>query len=101
MLNVVAHTVFVFGCYLSLINFYFSFVRYPIFRLRGGNTDDYRSISAVPLLGSLLIVAALPFLDTIDLGLVVRHRLCGFGYRRTALVHLCDGIHDRHRTNPR
>lgn len=64
MLNVVAHAVFLLGCYLSLTNFYLSFVRYPIFRVRGGNADDYRWISAVPLLGSLLIVAALPFIDT-------------------------------------
>ena len=32
--------------------------------MRGGTEDDYRWISAAPLVGSFLIVVTLPFLDT-------------------------------------
>ncbi|WP_230774081.1 hypothetical protein [Roseiconus lacunae] len=49
---------------MSAMNFYWTFLRYPIHRLRGGTGDDYRWISAAPLVGSVLVVVTLPFLDT-------------------------------------
>ena len=50
-----------FGCFLSLLNFYLSFLRYPVFRLRGGETADYRWMSGYPLVGSILVLVCLPF----------------------------------------
>lgn len=46
------------------MNFYWSFLRYPMHRMRGGTEENYRWISAAPLVGSFLIVLTLPFLDT-------------------------------------
>lgn len=57
-----AWVLFVFGTLISLGNFYTSCLRYPIFRMRGGDRADYRWVSGIPLLGSAaLFIAALLF----------------------------------------
>ena len=61
MLTYIAYALFGLGCLVSLINFYLSFLRYPIFRLRGGAADDYQWVSGLPMIGSLLIVLTLAF----------------------------------------
>jgi hypothetical protein len=48
------------GALVACVNFYTSFVRYPLHRLRGGTREDFRWVSGIPLVGivCLLIAAA-------------------------------------------
>jgi len=46
------------GGFVCLLNAYLSWLRYPLFRLRGGQPDDYRWVSGFPWIGSLLVVVA-------------------------------------------
>jgi hypothetical protein len=55
------YCLFAFGGLVSCINFYLSFLRYPLHRLRGGKKENYRWISGIPLLG-ILCVAGLVLL---------------------------------------
>jgi hypothetical protein len=44
-----------FGCLITLINIYLSFVRYPLIWLQGYDSKEVRHISGIPRLGSLLL----------------------------------------------
>lgn len=50
---------FVSGAWFCLLNAYLSFLRYPLHRWRGRPHSSYRSISGVPILGSLFVLLAL------------------------------------------
>jgi predicted membrane channel-forming protein YqfA (hemolysin III family) len=52
---VIAFVLFGLGTLITFLNFYLSFVRYPLYRLRGGATDEYKWVSGAPLVGSLLL----------------------------------------------
>jgi hypothetical protein len=41
------------------LNFYLSFIRYPLHRLRGQPRETFRWTSGIPLIGSLCVVAGL------------------------------------------
>jgi len=45
------------GGFICCKNFYLSFLRYPIHRLKGGSREDYQWVSGIPVLGSLLVAA--------------------------------------------
>ena len=47
------------GGLICCVNFYLSFLRYPIHRFRGGLRETYKYDSGVPLFGSLLVVLSL------------------------------------------
>lgn len=47
------------GVFISVINFYLSYLRYPLHVIRGGGKDDYKWVSGFPLAGTLFIVLAL------------------------------------------
>jgi hypothetical protein len=49
----------VLGAVLCLTNFYLSFLRYPVHRLRGLPRASYRWESGIPLFGSLLVALSL------------------------------------------
>ncbi|MGN6366811.1 MAG: hypothetical protein ACTHN5_00840 [Phycisphaerae bacterium] len=51
------------GTLITAINFYTSFLRYPLHRRRGGTRENFRFISGFPLLGSFLLFLALLFLS--------------------------------------
>ena len=51
----IAYASFAFGCLVCISNFYLSFLRYPLFRLRGGSHDDYQWSSGAPMIGSLFV----------------------------------------------
>jgi hypothetical protein len=52
------------GTFITCINFYLSFIHYPIHRLRGRPREVYRFVSGIPELGSgLLWIAALLLTD--------------------------------------
>lgn len=41
------------GAFITTINFYLSFLRFPLHLLRGGTRASYRWTSAIPLVGSM------------------------------------------------
>jgi len=49
----------VIGGLICLFNFYLVFLRYPVYRLVGGNPAEYRFKPGIPLLGSLLTALSL------------------------------------------
>jgi len=46
---------FLFGVYICVLNFYLSFLRYPLYVRRGQRKEDFKFISGIPVLGSLFI----------------------------------------------
>ena len=56
------YVLFAIGGLISCVNFYLSFLRYPVHRLLGGTKEDYHWVSGFPLFGTLTIIAGLPFL---------------------------------------
>jgi hypothetical protein len=57
-MNPIRFVVFGFGVFISALNFYLSFVRYPLFRLRG-RAAEYRNVSGFPFIGSVAVLFAL------------------------------------------
>ena len=53
---------FVLGSMISLVNFYLSFLRYPIYRLCGGRKDDYQYASGIPGFGSAFVLMGMALL---------------------------------------
>jgi hypothetical protein len=49
--------VFGLGAVVCLVNFYLSWLRYPLHRARGASRETYRWVSGVPLVGSALVIA--------------------------------------------
>jgi len=47
------------GGAICLINFYTSFLRHPLHRLRGREEEAYRPVSGFPLVGSFLVAVSL------------------------------------------
>jgi hypothetical protein len=47
------------GGLVSALNFYLSFCRYALHRLRGGSRESYRWMSGFPLVGSLLVALSI------------------------------------------
>lgn len=58
LIKVVLVSIFGAGAFLCALNFYLSFLRYPLYRLRG-RESEYRYVSGAPVLGSFLVVALL------------------------------------------
>ncbi len=78
-----------FGGCISILNFYLSFLRYPLHVLRGGNKDNFQWVSGFPLVGTVFLLAAL-LLDGPDI-------IYGFDMERIsgALTRLGYKISDR------
>jgi hypothetical protein len=57
-IQIVGAALLILGVLVCALNFYLSFVRYPLHLLRG-NPGQYRHVSGLPVLGSVLVVAAL------------------------------------------
>ncbi len=53
------YSLFVLGGLGSIINFYLSFLRYPIHRLRHGKDAKYQWVSGMPLFDALLVLGLL------------------------------------------
>lgn len=47
------------GVFISLLNFYLSFIRYPLHIFRGGTKENFQWVSGFPFVGTLFIVLAL------------------------------------------
>ena len=84
MSTVLSWTAFALGGLLCLTNFYLSFLRYPLHRLRGLSRESYRWVSGIPLFGSLLV----------GLSLLVLHSLPGIFPAACVLIAIdTGGIH--------
>ena len=59
MSTTLAWIAFPLGALLCLTNFYLSFLRYSLHRLRGLPKELYRSVSGIPLFGSLFVALSL------------------------------------------
>jgi uncharacterized membrane protein YdcZ (DUF606 family) len=57
---------FTFGALVCLVNFYLSFLRYPLHRLRGNSKDSFHWVSGFPLVGSLFVALSLLGLHNIS-----------------------------------
>jgi hypothetical protein len=54
-MEIIAYMLFGLGGFFCLLNFYLSFLRYPIYRLPGGGNKEYKWSSGAPVLGSLFV----------------------------------------------
>lgn len=59
MIEALAWLALLVGGLVSALNFYLSFCRFALHRLRGGSREAYRWKSGIPLLGSLLVALSL------------------------------------------
>lgn len=50
------------GCLVTALDFYLSFLRYPLHRLSGGTRENYRWVSGLPLFGSMFLWLGAAFL---------------------------------------
>ena len=60
-MRIVAYVLLSFGGLLCVLNFYLSFLRYPLYKLRG-KQSEYRWVSGIPLFGSVFVAVALVIL---------------------------------------
>jgi hypothetical protein len=56
---IVTWIAFALGGLLCLMNFYLTFLRYPLHRLRGFSKESYQWVSGAPVIGSLLVALSL------------------------------------------
>ena len=59
MIDVFAWLALLVGGLVSALNFYLSFCRYHLYRIKGGSRESYRSVSGFPLVGSLLVALSI------------------------------------------
>ncbi|MFC1542880.1 hypothetical protein ACFL4M_03220 [Pseudomonadota bacterium] len=57
-MEVLAYIIWVPGALFCGLNFYISFLRYPVHKLLGRSEDSFQWVSGVPLLGTLLVFVA-------------------------------------------
>ena len=70
------YALFGLGAVVSSVNFYLSFLRYPLFILRGRSRDDFRFVSGLPMIGmfvipGLALAPASPWLSIASLALLL------------------------------
>ena len=54
-MEIISYMLFGLGGFFCLLNFYLSFLRYPLYRLSGGGKQEYKWVSGAPALGSLFV----------------------------------------------
>ena len=55
-LATLGYILFALGAIISIMNFYLSFLRYPLHRVRHGKDAEYRWVSGIPLFGILSVI---------------------------------------------
>ena len=55
------------GAFITLMNVYLSFVRYPIHVASGGTRETYRWVSVIPIAGSMFLWFSIPLLSSVGL----------------------------------
>ena len=56
--TILGGVVFAFGAWIAAANFYLALLRYPLHRLRGGAPTSFGVVSAVPVVGQILLLFA-------------------------------------------
>jgi len=59
VLTFISWAAFLVGGFVCLLNFYLSWLSYPLHRLRGLSPESFRAHSGFPLIGSILVVVSL------------------------------------------
>ena len=59
VLTFISWAAFLVGGFVCLLNFYLSWLSFPLHRLRGLSPESFRSHSGFPLIGSILVVVSL------------------------------------------
>jgi len=57
-MEIFGYIIWVPGAFFCGLNFYTSFLRYPVHKLLGHSKDSFQWVSGVPILGSLLVFVA-------------------------------------------
>ena len=70
MSTLLSWAAFIVGGWLCVLNFYLSFVRYPVHRLRGLAKESYRWVSGIPLFGSAFVALSLLHLHSFSMILI-------------------------------
>jgi len=68
---IILYILFIIGSLICFLNFYLSFLDYPVQRLIHGKKKKFKSISGLPLVGSLFVAISLIFLYKSNLLLTV------------------------------
>ena len=58
-MTIVSLGLLILGGFICCLNFYLSFLRYPIHKMVGGKKDNYKGVSGFPLIGSLFVAISL------------------------------------------
>jgi hypothetical protein len=58
-MTIIALCLLILGGLICCLNFYLSFLRYPIHRVSGGEKDNYKWYSGLPVIGSLFVAISL------------------------------------------
>ncbi|MBL7214514.1 MAG: hypothetical protein ISS71_02415 [Phycisphaerae bacterium] len=87
-MTITGYIIFILGSFISLLNFYLSFVRYPIYRLCGGTKENYKWVSGIPVFGSVFVLIGIFILFHIKWVLVSGIII---GLLDTAGIHWCIG----------
>ena len=58
-MTMIALGLLILGGLICCLNFYLSFLRYPIHRIGGGKKHSYKWVSGFPLIGSLFVAISL------------------------------------------
>jgi len=59
---IIFQVLFYLGSFICILNFYLSFLRYPIYKLIHSDSKEYKWTSGVPIVGSFFEVISLIFL---------------------------------------
>lgn len=60
--TIFSYVILAVGILATCLNIYLSFFRYAIYKLKGGDKENYKWVSGVPLIGSLFIWICTPLL---------------------------------------
>jgi len=58
-MSIIASGLLILGGFICCLNFFLSFLRYPIHRMRGAKKENYKWVSGFPLIGSLFVALSL------------------------------------------
>lgn len=97
--DTIAWILFALGAWLSSVNFYLSFIRYPVHRFCGHSRETFQFVSGIPLFGSLFVLLSFgcsyhpAWFNALRIGLIV---IDTGGLHWFALVMFVEMLRGRH-----
>ena len=61
----VGFILFAVGAFVTVMNAYLSFIRYPVHLALGGTRETFRWVSGIPLIGSVCLWISIPLLSSV------------------------------------